>query len=96
MALFPNGWRGAVKTLLDIRWVCVVCLKVIHVPLKITERWVGNKTKTWQIITATGPRCHGQDMLLAGEPKVDRFGLSGQGRGALVDPVDTLRIKVAV
>ena len=84
------------KALLDIRWVCAVCLKVIREPLRITRRWVGNKTPSWQIMTAYGPRCHGRDMLLAGEPKVDRWGLSEQGRGALIDPVDNLRMKVAV
>ena len=81
--------------LLDIRWVCSVCLKVLHAPLKITKRWVGNTAPNWEIKAVRGPQCHG-DMLIAGEPKVDHFGLSGQGRGSLVDPVDNLRLKVAV
>ena len=84
------------KPLLDIRWVCAVCLRVIHEPLKINRRWIGNATSRWEFMTAVGPRCHDQDMLIAGEPKVDRFGLSGQGLGAIIDPVDNLRLKVAV
>ena len=82
--------------LLDIRWVCTVCLKVIRVPLKVRRRWAGNgDINNWEILTAYGPRCHGRDMLMAGEPKVDRWGLSEQGRGSLVDPVDSLRMKAA-
>ena len=80
--------------LLPIRWVCEICLRVILAPLKITKRWAGNKNPAWEIMTAYGPRHCGRDMLLAGEPKVDRWGLSGQGIGALVDPVDNLRMKI--
>ena len=81
----------------DIRWVCAICLKVIHAPLRIRKRWAGNgDANNWEIMAARGPHCHGREMLIAGEPKVDRWGLSEQGRGALVDPVDNLRMKVVV
>lgn len=81
--------------LLDIRWVCAVCLKVIHAPLKVTKRWAsGNRIK--KVTTAWGPQCHGHEMLIAGEPKVDLWGLSGQGRGALIDPVDNLRAGICL
>ena len=81
--------------LLDIRWVCATCLKVIRAPLKITIRWAGGKNRIKKVTTVWGPQCHGQDMLLAGEPKEDIWGLSGQ-KGAIIDPVDNLRLKVAV
>ena len=79
--------------LLDIRWVCAVCLKVIREPLRITRRIIGGTASRLLVMTARGPRCCGFDMLVAGEPKVDRWGLSGQ-RGALIDPVDNLRMKI--
>ncbi len=80
------------NALLDIRWVCAVCLKIIRAPLKIRRRWVGSgHADNWEIQAARGPRCHERDMLLAGEPKVDRGGLSGR-IGALIDPVDNLRM----
>ncbi len=81
-------------SLLDIRWVCAVCLAIVRAPLEVNRRWAGNGKPAWEILAAHGPLCHGREMLLAGEPKVDRFGLSEQGRGALVDPVDNLRIPV--
>ena len=86
---------GHLKPLLHIRWVCAVCLKIIRAPLKIRRRWVGNgSANNWEIQAARGPRCHERDMLLAGEPKVDKWGLSGQGVGTLADPVDNLRMPV--
>lgn len=81
---------GHLKPLLDIRWVCATCLFVLHAPLKLTKRWIGNGTvRNYEIMTADGPRHCGKDMLLAGEPKVDRY-----GSGLVVDPVDNLRMPV--
>ena len=80
------------KKLLNIRWVCAVCLKIIYAPLKVRNRWIGNqKYKKWSITSTQGPRCHKRDMLLAGEPKIDLWGLSGRV-GAIIDPVDNLRM----
>lgn len=88
------------KELLDIRWVCAVCLNVFRAPLKITKRWIGGNEHPngWEIIGAYEPICCGKPVLVAGEPKIDRWNLNGYGKGALVDPVENLRsfIKVRV
>ena len=77
------------KPLLDIRWVCAICLKVFHAPLKVTKRWVGGHGRNyWGIIGAYEPICCNRPVLLAGEPKVDRW-----GSGAMIDPVDNLRLR---
>ncbi len=75
------------KPLLDIRWVCAICLHVIRVPLqihKIRRPQYGQD----EIASVRGPLCCGQNMLIAGEPKVDRW-----GSGAMIDPVDNLRLR---
>ena len=77
------------KPLLDIRWVCAICLHVIRVPLQI--RMVKHRLYDKcinEITSVRGPLCCGQSMLIAGEPKVDRW-----GSGAMIDPVDNLRLK---
>ena len=84
--------------LLDIRWICAVCLRVFREPLTITKRWIARNglPSDWEIIDIYEPVCCGKPTLLAGEPKIDKWGLAGQGRGVLIDPVDNLRIKVRV
>lgn len=73
------------KPLLDIRWVCAICLHVIRVPLQIRKAWNGMHD---EIASVRVPLCCGQSMLIAGEPKVDRW-----GSGAMIDPVDNLRLR---
>lgn len=79
--------------LLTIRWVCGVCLKVVYRCLDISWRWEqdrGNKVAaSWCPRSIEGPTCHGQDMLILGEPKVDVHGL--RGHGLLIDPLDEMR-----
>lgn len=75
------------KPLLDIRWVCAICLHVIRMPLEICMTSTRRKGQD-EITSVRGPLCCGQSMLVAGEPKLDRW-----GSGALIDPVDNLRVK---
>lgn len=75
------------KPLLNIRWVCAICLHVIRVPLQIRKVRRPQHDQN-EIASARGPLCCGQSMLIAGEPKVDRW-----GSGATIDPVDNLRLK---
>lgn len=77
------------KELLDIRWVCAICLQVIRVPLKIRRIPHRQRGKD-EVASVIGPLCCGQSMLVAGEPKMDRW-----GSGAMIDPVDNLRLRVA-
>ena len=84
--------------LLEIRWVCSVCMKVIYEKLNLSWAWhcdhrtTGRAdTKSWQFwqpIHVEGPRCHGLDMLILGEPKLDVHGL--RGRGLIIDPLDDM------
>ena len=80
--------------LLEMRWVCGLCLKVVEKPLEISwvwsrdrlEGWTGENKGYWKPITLEAPRCHGRVMLIAGKPKLDIH-----GSGLMVDPVDNLR-----
>ena len=85
--------------LLKIRWVCGVCLKVIHESLNVSWKWYcdhktvdskpdSRRWQFWQPINVEGPRCHGLDMLILGEPKLDVHGL--RGRGLIIDPLDDM------
>ncbi len=80
--------------LLQLRWVCAICLRVIHECLKITWRWEqdrgnGKATGSWVPLAVEGPMCHGHDMLILGEPKTDVHGI--RGYGLIIDPLDTMR-----
>ncbi len=59
-------------------------------PLMVTKRWIGGNGHPvdWEIIGAYEPICCNRPVLLAGEPKVDRW-----GSGAMIDPVDNLRLR---
>lgn len=87
--------------LLEIRWVCGVCLRVIHESLAVSWVWKWDHTVTrsktldnpgknyWEPVAVEGPRCHGRDMLILGEPKIDIHGL--RGYGLVIDPLEDMR-----
>ncbi len=85
--------RPTKPKLLDIRWVCKSCLRVIHEPLDVSWVWVWDRAKEhqkgfWQPGTITSPRCHDAEMLILGEPKVDVHGL--YRHGMVIDPLHTM------
>ena len=67
----------------------------MHEPLEID--WIWDRTKDdeganggkWQPAYVSGPYCHGHDMLILGEPKVDKHGL--RSYGLIIDPLDDMR-----
>ena len=73
--------------LLAVRWVCGLCLEVRHQPLSVHWKWSSIESR-WDPKAVEGPRCHGVDMLVLGEPKVDKFAL--RGLGMLIDPLDSM------
>ena len=78
-----------------IRWVCGVCLKVRRCSLTAYQYWAspfGPKRANTAMIRVYLPQCCDQDMLIAGEPKKDVHGL--RERGAIIDPVDNLKLMV--
>ena len=80
--------------LLPIRWVCAICLRVIHECLSISWRWEKDRgvimtTGSWFPALVKGPVCHDHDMLILGEPKTDVHGI--RGHGLIIDPLDTMR-----
>ena len=83
--------------LLDIRFVCRACLKVMYAPLGIVWNWnksqlqAGESSK-WVPIEISSPICHGAEMLILGEPKLDVFGL--RSRGIMLDPLDSMRCPI--
>lgn len=88
-----KGGRETVSKpeLLDIRWVCGLCLKVMHAPLDIEWSWdsrnAGPKGQ-WLPAVVRSPICHGVEMLILGKPKLDVFGL--RSRGMTLDPLDNM------
>ena len=77
--------------MLKIRWVCGLCLRILHAPLVV--EWIAahilnDGVQGWRAASVTGPRCHGAEMLMLGEPKVDIFGL--RARGQVVDPYEDM------
>ncbi len=74
--------------LLEIRWVCGLCLRVLHERLEVSWVWESGLEK-WEPRTVEGPKCHGLSMLILGEPKVDAHGL--RGYGLVIDPLDDMR-----
>jgi hypothetical protein len=93
-----HGKAGPVPELLMIRWVCVICLKVIHARLEVSWKRElgpsGGNKRPWVPIAVQEPSCHEQPMLVLGEPKVDVHGL--RGYGLIIDPLDTMQRKSAV
>lgn len=81
--------NGFIPKLLDIRWVCPLCLNILHAPLKINWKGVTGSPNTELVPTnVKGPECHGTEMLILGEPKIDLFGL--RSRGATIDPYNDM------
>lgn len=78
-----------IPKLLDIRWVCPLCLDVRRAPLEIDWRGVTGSPNVGLLPTnVRGPVCHGAEMLVLGEPKIDVFGL--RSRGITVDPYNDM------
>ncbi len=94
--------------LFKIRWVCGTCMRVVRESLSISWVWSWDHTTArgkdssrsvrsyWEPATVDGPRCHGREMLILGEPKIDVHGIHEYG--LVVDPLDNMRcpsVKVA-
>ena len=79
-----------IPKLLDMRWVCGLCLAVLEAPLKVIWEWcrdtAGEGKGYWHPQDVREPICHGRAMLVAGRPKLDIY-----GSGLMVDPVYNLR-----
>ncbi len=93
-----NGGEPTQKPeLLNIRFVCGACLRVMHAPLDIIWNWDKSKIQAaenskWVPIEVRSPICHGAEMLILGEPKLDVFGL--RSRGIMLDPLDAMRCPI--
>ena len=71
-----------------IRWVCSLCLKVIRQALVASPDGYSRGFGVSPIVQICLPQCCGRDMLLAGEPKRDVWGL--REKDIIIDPVDNL------
>lgn len=72
-----------------IRWICGICFTIVRIRLRTHYRsGKYNNPDAGDAVHIRLPICCGQEMLLAGEPKLDVHGL--REKGTWIDPVDNI------